>query len=91
MSVDGVYKSVHNDAEFGGDARDRTERTQQPLRRASRGFPPPPATGRGSAELFDGLSAAQRYELDTHGFLHLKNVLSPAELSAAQVTFSRTV
>ena len=81
MSVDGVYKSVHNDAEFGGDARDRTKRTQQPLRRASRG----------SAELFDGLSAAQRYELDTHGFLHLKNVLSPAELSAAQVTFSRTV
>lgn len=45
--------------------------------------------GGGSPELFDGLSARERYEFDTFGFVHLPSVLSAAELAAAQSAADR--
>ena len=76
-----VYNAVGNHAAFGGDALDATK---------ADGEQQPPAASDREEPHFAGMSAAQRYELDNFGFLRLPQVLSPAELAAAQAAFDRT-
>ena len=71
-----VYHNIANYATFGGDARDKTADD------------PAPHPGDDS-QVFAGMSAAERYELDTFGILHLRGVLAPGELAAAQAAFDR--
>ena len=71
-----VYHNVANHATFGGDARDKTADDPGPE----------PAD---DPQVFAGMTAAERYELDTFGLLHLRGALAPDELSAAQAAFDR--
>jgi hypothetical protein len=82
-----VYNSISNHATFGGDARDRTA-ADSPVGN-DEGHDPQQQSDDDPQQLFEGMSAAQRYELDTFGILHLRGVLSPGELAAARAAFDR--
>ena len=72
-----VYRNIANHATFGGDARDKTPDDHNPDQ------------GTDDTQVFAGMSAAERYELDTFGVLHLRGVLGAGELAAAQAAFAR--
>jgi hypothetical protein len=74
-----VYHNIANHATFGGDARDKTFDDPSPAA----------AVLNDDSHVFAGMSAAERYELDTFGILHMRGVLAAADLAAAQVAFSR--
>ena len=71
-----VYHNIANHATFGGDARDKTVDDPTPVLNDD-------------THVFAGMSAAERYELDTFGILHMRGVLAAADLAAAQLAFSR--
>lgn len=85
-----VYSTVSNHAIFGGDARDTTTAAANAAD-GELGLPAGrPAAPAEDERKFAGMSAVQRYELDTFGVLHLRGLLSPAELAVAQSAFDRS-
>ena len=83
-----LYNRVTNHSVLGGDARDtvkeKANNDDSPTSNELTNSSSP------QGAVFAGMSAAQRYELDTFGFLHLHGVLSPTELASARAAFDRT-
>lgn len=81
--------SVNNDAMYPGDARDMLLGAGAVPVTKCGPVALPPTSGWSAQHLFSGLSAMQRYELDTFGFLMLRAVLAPADLAVAQAAVGR--